>query len=85
MMEASMVFTKGASPKSAEYAKGGPVMGSRSRFMKTPDNFRCEDSGEPKEEHGFTQRSDYGKHSPGGELSKTEGDSKSEKPVKPKG
>ena len=70
-------FTKGEGPKNARYAEGGEVLQKQaSRFMKTPDVFR-EDRGE-----GATQ--DYKKSGKGGELSKTEGDSKSEKPIKPR-
>lgn len=66
-------YTKGTGPVTAKFAKGGPVVQSeRSRFMKTPDPFRTD-----------IERSDYEKKSAGGELSKTEGDTKSEKPVKP--
>jgi hypothetical protein len=54
------------------FAKGGPVIGSRSRFFKTPDTFRTN-----------IQRTGYKKKTPGGELSKTQGDTKSQKPVKP--
>jgi hypothetical protein len=31
---------KGSGPKTASYAKGGPVVGTTSRFLKTPDRFR---------------------------------------------
>lgn len=65
-------YTKGTGPVAATFAKGGPVVAERSRFMKTPDPFRTN-----------IERSDYEKKSAGGELSKTEGDTKSEKPVKP--
>jgi hypothetical protein len=54
------------------FARGGPAIGSRSRFMKTPDTFRTD-----------IQRTGYKKKTPSGELSKTPGDTKSEKPVKP--
>jgi hypothetical protein len=59
-------------PKRETYAVGGAVLGSRSRFMKAPAVF-----------HGDTERTDYGKKSPGGELARTKGD-KSEKPIRPK-
>ena len=63
---------KGTGPLDAKYAKGGPEVTTRSRFMKTPDVFRTS-----------IERQDYEKKSPGGEMSKTQGD-KSEKPVKPR-
>ena len=56
----------------AEYARGGPEIGSRSRFMKEPDPFRTD-----------VQRSDYSKRTPGGEMSKTLGETKVKTPVKP--
>jgi hypothetical protein len=65
--------TKGEGTKPAEYAKGGPVIATRSRFLKTPDVFRTD-----------TETTDYGKSGKGGELSKTEGDTKSQKAVKPR-
>jgi hypothetical protein len=64
---------KGTGPLDAKYAKGGPEVTTRSRFMKTPDVFRTS-----------IERQDYEKKSPGGEMSKTQGESKSEKPVKPR-
>jgi len=63
---------KGKGPVSARYARGGPVVSSRSEFMKTPDQFRTD-----------IERLDYTKSGKGGEKSKLEGDTKSEKPVKP--
>lgn len=64
---------KGTGPLDAKYARGGPEVTTRSRFMKTPDVFRTS-----------IERQDYDKKSAGGEMSKTQGDSKSEKPVKPR-
>jgi hypothetical protein len=55
-------------------ARGGPSITTRSRFLKTKDVFRDD-----------VERNDYDKTSPGGELSKTEGDTKSQKAVKPRG
>lgn len=65
---------KGTGPVSATFAVGGPMaQTSKSRFMKTPDTFRTD-----------IQRKDYGeKKTPGGEMAKTQGDTKSLKPVKP--
>jgi hypothetical protein len=66
-----MAMTKGTGPKDAEYAKGGPSIGSRSRFMKQPDPFRTD-----------IERTDYsGKKDP---LADPQGDSKSLKPIKPR-
>ena len=59
-MALSYPCTKGTGPVSAKYAQGGPSIGSRSKFMKTPDTFRTS-----------LQRQDYEKKTPGGELSKT--------------
>jgi hypothetical protein len=64
---------KGTGPVSANYAQGGDVITSRSRFMKSSDVYRTS-----------IERQDYGKSTKGGELSKLEGDSKSLKPIKPK-
>ena len=41
------------------YARGGPEVTTRSRFLKAPDVFRTS-----------LQRTDYDKKSPGGEMSK---------------
>ena len=68
------------------YAFGGPVIGTRSRFAKgddaattrsrflrTIDSFRHD-----------SERADFAKTGKGGSMSKLAGDSKSEKPVKPR-
>jgi hypothetical protein len=55
-------------------ARGGPVITTRSRFLKTKDVFRDD-----------VERNDYGKSGKGGELSKTEGDTKAQKAIKPRG
>lgn len=68
----SIATFKGTGPVSAEYAKGGEVITSKSRFMKEQDTFRTS-----------IQRTNYDKKSPGGELSDTEGDSKKQKAIKP--
>lgn len=34
-------YTKGVGPVSAAYAVGGPPITTKSRFLKTPDNFRA--------------------------------------------
>jgi hypothetical protein len=67
-------YAKGMKPLNAKFARGGPVVTSVSRFMKTPNVFLTD-----------TQRTDYDKKSKGGELSTLTGDDKSLKPVKPKG
>jgi hypothetical protein len=62
--------SKGKGPVSAKFACGGEVITTRSRFMKVPDQFRTN-----------IQKTDYGgKKDP---LAKAEGDTKSEKPIKP--
>lgn len=43
------MYAKGKGAVSAKYACGGPVVTTKSRFMKSPDVFR-----------GDKQRSDYG-------------------------
>ena len=63
---------KGKGPVSANYAKGGAVFTTRSRFLKTPDGFR----------EGYKRQYDD-KKGKGGELSKLEGDSKKQKAIKP--
>jgi hypothetical protein len=62
---------KGKGPVSASYAKGGPEITTRSRFLKVPDTFRTD-----------IQKTDYGaKKDP---LAKAEGDTKSQKVIKPR-
>ena len=62
---------KGTGPVSARFACGGPVITTKSRFLKTPDSFRT-----------GIQRNDFGgKKDP---LADESGDSKSLKPVKPR-
>jgi hypothetical protein len=68
------MYSKGSKPKDAAYAQGGPVITTRSRFLKTPDVFRTD-----------TETNEYGKSGKGGELSKTEGDTKAQKAIKPRG
>ena len=63
---------KGSGPISAKYARGGPVVTSRSRFLKAPNPFRDDN-----------ELVDYDKKGKGGSLSKMAGDTKSLKPVKP--
>ena len=58
-MALSYPCTKGTGPVSAKYAKGGPEITTRSRFLKTPDVFRTS-----------IERQDYGKKGKTGELSK---------------
>jgi hypothetical protein len=72
-MALSYPCTKGTGPVSANFAKGGEVITTKSRFLKTQDVFRTS-----------IEKQDYGKKGKGGELSKTEGDSKSKTPIKPK-
>ena len=64
---------KGAGPVSAQYARGGPPITTVSKFLKTKDVFRTS-----------IEEQDYKKQGKGGTLSKLSGDSKSEKPVKPR-
>lgn len=69
----AMSYAKGTGPVSAKYARGGDVITTRSRFLKTPDVFRTS-----------IEQQDYDKKGKGGTLSKMEGDTKSEKAIKPK-
>lgn len=55
------------------FARGGPPITTRSRFIKTPDAFRT-----------GIQKTDFDKTGKGGELSKTEGETKAKTPPKPK-
>jgi hypothetical protein len=64
---------KGKGPVSAKYAKGGECITTRSRFLKTPDVFRTS-----------IEEQDYDKKGKGGTLSKTEGDTKKQKAIKPR-
>jgi len=67
-------YVKGSKPVPARFAEGGECINkTNSRFIKTPDTFRTSQ-----------QRTDYGKSSPGGEMSDTEGDSKKLPAVKPR-
>ncbi len=62
---------KGKGPVSASFAKGGEVLTTKSKFMKTQDTFRT-----------GIQKTDYGaKKDP---LAKPEGETKVEKAIKPK-
>jgi hypothetical protein len=65
--------SKGKGPVSAKFACGGDVITTRSRFLKTPDSFRND-----------SEKTDFKKVGKGGTLSKLEGDSKSETPIKPR-
>lgn len=65
--------SKGKGPVSCGYASGGPSITTNSRFLKTPDVFRTS-----------IEQQDYDKKGKGGSLSKMEGESKSEKAIKPK-
>jgi len=71
--DGSVTMYKGAGPRKAKYAYGGAAVTTRSRFMKAPDTF-CDDN----------EIVDYEKKGKGGTLSKTQGDSKSLKPIKPR-
>jgi hypothetical protein len=65
--------SKGKGPVSCGYASGGPSITTNSRFLKVVDTFRTS-----------IQEQDYKKVGKGGTLSKIEGETKSEKPIKPK-
>lgn len=69
----SQATYKGTGPVSAEYAQGGEIITSKSRFMKTQDTFRTDIGAQ-----------NYEKDGKGGKLSETEGDTKSKKPPLPK-
>jgi hypothetical protein len=59
--------------RGVEYAKGGPPITTKSRFLKTPDVFRSKVE---------VQKTDYGaKTDP---LAKKVGETKVEKPIKPR-
>ena len=62
---------KGAGPKKASYARGGDVVTTRSRFLKSPDSFRT-----------GIQKNDFGDgYDP---LCKEKGETKALKAVKPR-
>jgi hypothetical protein len=68
------VYIKGETQAPARFAEGGECLHpTKSRFIKTPDVFRT-----------GTERNDYDKTGKGGEMSEMTGDTKSEKPVKPR-
>jgi len=69
----SIATYKGTGPVSAEYATGGEILTSRSRFMKTQDTFRTDIGPQ-----------NYEKDGKGGKLSDTEGDSKKLPAIKPR-
>jgi hypothetical protein len=74
MRDTMSISIKGTGPVSAEYAKGGPSITTKSRFLKTPNQFTTDaETGQ-----------DYEKKSPGGELAVTKGDNKSKTPIKPR-
>ena len=62
---------KGSGPVSAEYAQGGEILTSKSRFMKTQDTFRT-DIGAQNFDKGV-----------GKNLSEREGETKVKTPIKP--
>ena len=65
--------SKGKGPVSCGYASGGPSITTNSRFLKSPDVFRTS-----------IEQQDYKKVGKGGSLSKLNGESKSEKAIKPR-
>ena len=69
----AMSYSKGKGAVSAKYAQGGECITTRSRFMKVPDTFRTS-----------LQKQDYDKKGKGGTLSKTEGETKVKKTIKPR-
>lgn len=69
----AMSYSKGKGAVSADYAKGGECITTRSRFMKVPDTFRTS-----------LQKQDYDKKGKGGTLSKMKGETKVEKTIKPR-
>jgi hypothetical protein len=71
--------SKGKGPVSARFARGGKELTSRSRFMKTPDQFT---GGREVTKESHPTRQDYGgKKDP---LADQEGDTKKLKPIKPR-
>jgi hypothetical protein len=95
-----MKYAKGSGPVSATFAEGGDVISHVSRFAKgrsAPPAFRAEAKRDedvwPQKSQFLSapdvfrtglERNDYEKKGKGGEHSKLEGDSKSEKPIKPR-
>lgn len=69
----AMKYAKGTGPVDAKYAQGGECITTRSKFLKTPDTFRTS-----------IEEQDYEKKGKGGTLSKTEGETKVEKTIKPR-
>jgi hypothetical protein len=53
-----MQFAKGARPQDACYAKGGPVIGSDSKFLKTPNSFSDPVHGNNKTTETFAKGQD---------------------------
>lgn len=73
-------MSKGKGPKTASYAKGGPVLGRTTDFMKTPDRFR-DSQFKSKTEDVFGK----GEKAVGSHTAAPAAKDKSIKPVKPKG
>lgn len=65
--------SKGKGPVSANFAKGGEEITTKSRFLKVPDSFRT-----------GQQKNDFAKKGKGGTLSEMEGETKVEKVIKPR-
>lgn len=68
-----MNYAKGTGLVSAKYARGGPEITTRSRFMKSLDSVRT-----------GVQKNDFEKVGKGGTLSKLEGETKKLPTVKPR-
>lgn len=65
---------KGYQGKDEEFAKGGAVIGTTSRFLKTPDQF-TDGRLPPKDKGGADDpEQDYDKTGKAGKLAKTTGD-----------
>lgn len=81
--ERKMAYAKGGDIRSVGYAKGGPVLGRTVNFMKTEDEFRSRDEGNPAADEDQL----YGKAGEGagsGFTKPPKAASKSLKAIKPK-
>lgn len=69
----ALSYTKGVGPVSANFARGGDCITTKSRFLKTPNVFTTS-----------IEEQDYPKVGKGGSMSKLSGESKSKTPPKPR-
>lgn len=75
-----MQFAKGGKPQDACYAKGGPVIGTNSKFLKIPDSFMDPRHGNNKTDGTFGK----GMKTPSDTIPAPAAKDKSLSPIKPR-